>query len=372
MKIILGCILGGIFCLGWAGSAMAETIAFEDPIFPELVLSPRALAMGNAYLARVDDASAAFYNPAGLGSIRDPLFSISNFMLEANQDWFSIEGQGRDSKTLQRLKNGFDVNGIREMLLYNPGKRMHQRFQVMPNVTMRYLSFGYFFSKVVWGAVGTEHTDYYLFATRRDHGPYLASNLSLGGGIFKIGLSVQYLFRQEAMGSINPNQEVDLDLYNAEGASLVINGGAKLTLPIAWLPTLAVAWHNIGGTTFVQKGANYLRTIRETIDVGLGVTPLLSHETRLHLEVNYKDIRPQYRALNNMRKLLAGIEFDIHRVLYLRLGYGDGYMSGGFGLKTREMSFDLTAYQVNTTFNDSYDGPEDKRIALGVSWGLHD
>ncbi|MBP5297312.1 MAG: hypothetical protein J6Y94_08295 [Bacteriovoracaceae bacterium] len=67
---------------------------------------------------------------------------------------------------------------------------------------------------------------------------------------------------------------------------------------------------------------------------------------------------------------MAGIEFDVHRVLYVRAGYGDGYLSGGFGLRTRASTFDLTAYQVNTTFNESYTGPKDKRVALGISWGI--
>ena len=346
----------------------AATIAFEDPIFPELVLSSRALAMGNAYLARVDDASAAFYNPAGLGSVREPRLSLSNFMVEANRDWFSIEGQNRSSGFFKRAKEGFKVDGIRQLLLSNPGKRMHQRFQVMPNATIRYFTFGYFISNVVWGAVTWDRAGPYYFATRRDHGPYMAANLSLAGGIFKVGVSLLYLIRREAMGAIDPNTEVDIDAYYASGKSFVLNGGFRLTLPIDWLPTLALAWHNMGGTKFKQDGAVYLRTIRETIDVGLGLTPLLSHETRLHLEVNYKDVRPQYKDVKSHRRLLVGAEFDIHRVLYLRAGYGDGYISGGFGLRSESMTFDLTAYQVNTTFNGSYDGPKDKRVALGASW----
>ncbi|MBP5297311.1 MAG: hypothetical protein J6Y94_08290, partial [Bacteriovoracaceae bacterium] len=166
-------------------------------------------------------------------------------------------------------KKGFKINGIRQLLLYNPGKRMHQRFQMMPNLTFRYLTFGYFIANTTWGAVGTDPMGPFLFATRRDHGPYLAANISLGGGIFKLGVSVLYLMRREAMGAANPNYEVDVDSFYGSGTSLVLNGGVKLTLPIAWLPTLALAWHNAGGTKFEQDGPTYLRTIRETIDVGI-------------------------------------------------------------------------------------------------------
>ena len=53
-------------------------INFRDGVFSELATSGRALALGNAYIAKVDDATSAFYNPAGLGSVRYSHFHFSN------------------------------------------------------------------------------------------------------------------------------------------------------------------------------------------------------------------------------------------------------------------------------------------------------
>ena len=67
MRILLltfTCILFLVSSNAWS------LIPFEDAIFPELAVSARAQAMGNAFIARTDDSAAAFYNPAGLGSVR--------------------------------------------------------------------------------------------------------------------------------------------------------------------------------------------------------------------------------------------------------------------------------------------------------------
>ena len=53
-----------------APAAGRAALDFEDHSFPELVTSARALAMGNAYICKVDDSWSAFYNPAGLGTVR--------------------------------------------------------------------------------------------------------------------------------------------------------------------------------------------------------------------------------------------------------------------------------------------------------------
>ena len=59
-------------------ASLASQLGFEDAIFPELAVSGRALALGGAYISKVDDSSAPFYNPAGLGSVRDIKFHLKN------------------------------------------------------------------------------------------------------------------------------------------------------------------------------------------------------------------------------------------------------------------------------------------------------
>ena len=81
-------LFGLLFLLTYSGNSWS--IGFSDAVFPELATSGRALGMGNAFIARVDDSSAVFYNPAGLGTIRYGHFHLSNFHLETNRGWMNI------------------------------------------------------------------------------------------------------------------------------------------------------------------------------------------------------------------------------------------------------------------------------------------
>ena len=351
-----------------SGSVQAGMI-FEEPVFPEVIVSGRAMAMGNAYIAHVSDAAAAFYNPAGLGSMRGSQFSISNFLVEANRNWLSIEGASNNDGYFDQIQQGFRVEGIRKMLLNNRDKMMQQRIQFLPNYTTRYLTFGYLFSNMLRGYIGSDVADQFEFAARRDHGPYMATNFSLAGGIFKLGASVMYLNRREAQGSVVPTNAVDMGQYYARGKATIFTGGVKLTFPWAWLPTLAATWHNMGQNKFTHQQGVTINDILTTIDVGLGITPLLSNEIRLHLEINYKDIRRKYTTLARYRRWLVGLEFDMFRVVYLRAGYGDGYLSGGLGFRTKHVALDITAYQVSTKL-DHHPHYADRRLALEVSTNI--
>jgi len=64
--VALLCILTGTLLLPTA--LRAQVPAFFD----DIGAGPRAIAMGQAFTAVADDASAAWYNPAGLTQIKSP------------------------------------------------------------------------------------------------------------------------------------------------------------------------------------------------------------------------------------------------------------------------------------------------------------
>jgi hypothetical protein len=109
--------------------------------------------------------------------------------------------------------------------------------------------------------------------------------------------------------------------------------------------------------------------ISKTYDVGFSITPQVGTSSRIHLEVNYKDMGGGYSAVSTSRKILLGAELDFSRVFFFRLGYGDGFGSAGLGIKSRKMEFDLTTYAVDTT-TSSFRGKEDRRFALSISSGF--
>jgi hypothetical protein len=353
-------------------SKLYAVVDFEDAVFPELATSSRALAMGNAFVAKADDSSAVFYNPAGLGTVRYPHLHLSNFTIETNKDGMSAASAGSGLSTLPNLISMFSIDGTRKVLLANPGKFSHSRLHALPNFTSRYFSMGYLVAKRTRAVVSdaTSATGF-EFADRTDHGPYAAINLSLFGGVFKVGASAIFLNRSELTGTIDPRVTFDETAHPYyKGSAIIITTGGKITLPIVMLPTFAATLHNSGNNKFSGRGsAGAPNDIAQSLDAGFSLTPQLSTSSRIHLEINYKDLTNQFSNVSATRKLLLGMEFDIMRVFFFRLGYGDGFGSAGLGIKSRMAEFDLTTYAVDTS-SAAFRGSEDRRFAIGISSGF--
>lgn len=353
-------------------SCKVFAIDFEDGVFPEFVTSARALAMGNAFIAKADDASAVFYNPAGLGSVRYPHLHLSNFGFETNKGSLDAVSGNQATDIFGNSSKMFGIEGMRKLLLAKPRTLAHTRIHALPNFTSRYFSLGYMLAKRSRGIVNdTTSPTGYEFADRFDHGPYLALNFSLFGGIVKAGASALYLKRKELNSTADPNATsvVSSDNYK-NGKALIATFGGKITLPFTFLPTLAGTIHNGLAKKFTAEStAGAPVNIPLSYDVGFSLTPQIGNSTRVHLEVNVKDIGGAYGNVASTRKLLFGAELDFSRVFFFRIGYGDGFGSAGLGIKSRKLEFDLTTYAVDTT-TASFRGHEDRRFALSFSSGF--
>ncbi|MCB9094447.1 MAG: hypothetical protein H6621_05190 [Halobacteriovoraceae bacterium] len=345
-------------------------LAFEDAAFPEFVTSARALAMGNAFICKVDDPWAAFYNPAGLGTVRKPTFHISNLHLEVNKGFLNLT-QGSISDTFSKASDNFSADGIRQNMAENPGTLSHAKFNFYPNFTMRYFTLGYFLSMSNRARLETATSDL-EFAERRDHGPIASLNLSLFGGIFKLGASAAYLNRKQLQVDFAPTDTISIqDSDYSYGKALIVTAGSRITLPFSWLPTFAAVMRNTGETEFQEgKAGNPVPTdIPRTIDGGISITPQIGKRMRIHLEANYRDMTGEYASVSKKRKIGAGMEIDFARTFFIRFGYGDGFGSAGLGLQTRRFFFDLSTYAVDLSPTDIR-GVEDRRFVFSMSSGF--
>lgn len=357
-----------IFILSFQAQAL---IGFEDAIFPELAVSSRAEAMGNAFICKVDDASAAFYNPAGLGTVRYPHFHLSNFAFETNKDLLKAATGGTISNAFSGLTKVTSLDGMRQLLKTKQGDIAHSRFQMLPNFTMRYFSLGYLFAKRTRATVtDTTSATGFEFADRLDMGPYAALNFSLFGGVFKMGASAVLLTRKEINTTADPNATLSVgsNSYN-KGSATILTAGAKLTLPVAYLPTFAINMHNVMKKSFSASGAGAPATIPSSMDLGFSITPQIGTSARVHIEANYKDFSGQYTGISSTRRMLLGMELDISRTFFFRIGYGDGFGSAGIGVRSPKLEFDLTTYAVDTT-SSAFRGKEDRRFVIGISSGF--
>ncbi len=55
--------------------------------------------------------------------------------------------------------------------------------------------------------------------------------------------------------------------------------------------------------------------------------------------------------------------------MFFRLGYGDGWGSGGIGVRNKDFAFDLTTYAIEAS-DDGYREDEDRRYVISLSSGF--
>lgn len=358
------------FLLIFSSFSAKAQLDFEDHAFPEFVTSARALAMGNAYINKVDDPWSAFYNPAGLGTVRRPQFHILNAQVEASSGLLDVIGNGPAYKIPGNWADSFDIQNFRTELAQHQGELAHSRLSLFPNITARGLTIGYLFSQRNRAIINDDLANNFEVAERRDQGPVMSLSASLFGGVFKVGATAVYLMRRDLYKSFAPTDPTVIgDADYRKGSSLQVTAGTKLTLPITLLPTFSAVLRNATGNGFedIELGGSP-RRIKPTVDVGFSVTPQIGRRSRLHLEANLKDVGDSYET-DTKRRLAAGMELDFNRRLFLRLGYGDGWGAGGIGVRNHKFMLDLTTYAVDRSF-DGFREEEDRRWVLSLSSGF--
>ena len=351
-------------------ASCSSAIDFEDGMFPALLSSGRALGMGNAFVARVDDESAPFYNPAGLGSTRRWAFHLNNFLIDANKD-FTKEITADTEKTFDVLKNSFDLDELRQFHLQNPGNSTYTQFSISPNFTTRFLSFGYLYSQKARTFYGGESDHDFEFSKRRDHGPYVGGNISVGGGIFKIGGSIIWLRRKEEIGEADENTTLSLSpTQRSKGSMLLTIVGGRLTFPTKGLPTLAATLHNASDKDFHRRSDSLQapRSIKRNLVLGASITPIVGKNQKLHIEINYKDFNKKHDNLKSSKRWTAGVEFNFSRIFFIRGGYYGGFFSGGLGFKVKTFRFDLSTYA--TQESPQSPDTEDRHLILTSSFNI--
>ena len=57
------------------------------------------------------------------------------------------------------------------------------------------------------------------------------------------------------------------------------------------------------------------------------------------------------------------------RKMFVRFGFGDGWGSGGVGVRNKDFQFDLTTYAIEAS-DEGYREKEDRRYAISISQGF--
>jgi len=335
----------------WAQGCIG--LDFNPVAYPQLATSGRALGLGNAYISKVDDSASSFYNAAGLGTVRPTNFHLTDIHFESSQDYLTMP-KGGPSEFWNGVLGNVTIEGTRVNLLENIGDVSYSRFNILPNFTTRYFSFGYLISQQSRMTILSE-TSPYEWIFRLDHGPYAAVNMSFWGGVIKIGAMGIWLNRKELNGCGPKNETIFIEEDDyATGSGFFADLGVRITLPTDWIPAFSLALHNFTSSSFgnIQESRptvynpnpKPLQNYQTTLDLGVSITPRVGKLSRLHLEADWNDLLQEFDGVDYRRRLLIGAEYDWFRKYFIRLGYVEGYVSGGLGFKSKHFNFSLSTF----------------------------
>ncbi|MCC6278050.1 MAG: hypothetical protein IT289_09065 [Oligoflexia bacterium] len=301
----------------------------------------RSQAMGGAGIGIVNDESALWINPAGLGKIRGPYFALVNAELEANYDTnVAISGN---------LTSGLTLQGLLNMARQNPQKPLHLKIQTLPTFITTNFAIGAYANYTADGEYNPTTNIFQLDYTN-DYALGIGYCLRLWEGRIKIAATGKLINRVYVSQPVNGAMtNLEASTFASEGTGAGWDGALMLSAPVAWLPSVTAVAHDIGKTKF-NLGSGYFfkpatrpPDINQSIDVALSVFPILSNKVRSSFTVEYRDVQNQERQ-DIYRRIHAGAEFNINDTFYLRGGMNQRYYTAGIELAILRQQIQVSTY----------------------------
>lgn len=316
----------------WSFGASAELVR-------ESYASARALGMGNAFTAMADDASALWYNPAGLARVRGAHFHLVDTS-------FRVDGMNTVTRIGNALFQGDYDNLIRQDL-------QAMAFSLRPTFVTKYFGISFYDSinsfsdfrdlnsltatadifafndlGVILG-MGFPFTDYLSFGTsvRIFQRTSLDTTITTETLVNQIGVDVTDF--QTAIYDYLKTQ------YGA-GWGVGVNFGGMAKIPVFkkggpdW--TIGFLTENVGNLHFRRLGTNtnLPPDLKMTYHLGTAFRFPLAKTSELNLTFDYRHVFD--KTIPGTKKIHIGAEYR-GRFFDLRAGMHQLYPTLGFGIK---------------------------------------
>ena len=321
----------------------------------------RSLGMGGASVAVVNDETALLHNPAALGRLRDAYFTVIDPEAEMGSNTTGVMGTGYGSL--------LNVQGTLDKAKLKPGQHVSGRAQVFPSLILPNFGIGVFGKYDVNAEVNTASTAYSYHQTR-DTAVVMGFNFRFWDGIIKLGSNVRVVDRlQIKEDSLSPTAtNLSNDTYQKEGVGLGSDTGLIITAPIAWLPTIAAVWRDVGSTSYSFRDGFFTSSSMkpdptgQTIDAGISISPILSPRVRMQWTAEYQDLQNSQKETDPMRRIHGGMELNIADAFFVRGGINQRYWTAGMELSMFNYQFQIASYGEDV--GDSTTHKEDRRYVV--------
>ncbi|MGE3385597.1 MAG: hypothetical protein AB7K41_02595 [Bdellovibrionales bacterium] len=305
----------------------------------------RQLGMGGAGVAVVNDETALLLNPAGLGKLRDYFVTVADPELEGSANAATLAG----TDLLNMFKPQPMLNKLNQVA--NRDKRLHLKAQLFPSIVVPNFGFGVYGNYTADGRVDAAGTNYELHYNN-DYAAVFGFNFRLFDGIIKLGAVARAINRVQIDRIDIPANSTGLTVDNLaqEGFGVAGDVGLILAAPIAWLPTIAAVWRDVGGTSYNLKEGMFTSAITipnhtpQTVDVAFALFPIASKRTRVTFTGEYRDVLTTGDEDDQMRRVHAGIEMNVADAFFLRAGMNQRYWTAGLEFAMQNYQLQAATY----------------------------
>ncbi len=302
----------------------------------------RALGMGGASIAVVNDETALLSNPAGLGKVRDFYGTI----LDPELDGSSSITNAYYSKP---FGSPFEPAEVQKTMDLQRESYYHANAQLFPSIVVRNFGIGIFGRNLLDATVdasGANMKTYYL----SDVSIVLGYNLRLWDGRIKLGVTGKAISRIEIDKNLPTTGDLSISGNASEGAALGADVGLILTAPWTWLPTLSAVVRDVGGTNFEAGAGLRMSTtdrpqrIEQDIDVAFALFPIHSNDYRSSFTIEYQKMKSAGEATDKTRYAHMGYELNMHDIFFLRAGMNQRYWTAGLELSSEHTQLQIASY----------------------------
>ena len=253
----------------------------------------------------------------------------------------------------------------------NWGQPYDAKAQIFPSFVTTNFGVGLLGKYQLDGQIDKTGTNYTVNSIA-DYAAAGAFNMRFFGGVLKIGVGGQLIDRTQINGTYKVATTTDLGVSNdgAEGVGLAADAGLILTAPVEFLPSLSVVAHDIGDTSFNMSGGLFANTgtrrpdpIRQSIDAGIAVSPIVGLGKRLSFTVELQGVDDIGSDL--MDRFHTGAELNVGDYFFLRAGMNQRYWTAGVEFDAGMIQIQAATYGEDIGLNGAHQ--EDRRFVGKVA-----
>ncbi len=308
-----------LFFILFSASAFGQSkVGYAAASFLNLAVGPRAVAMGGAFVATADDASALYWNPAGVSRVRGNgvMFSHTSWFADINYNWtgacIDLGSAGAIGVSINSLNYG-DIEvttnksqeGTGEM--FSPSD-MNVSITYAYSITDRFSIGGTvkYIRETIWNSSAS--------AVAVDVGTLFVSDLAglrIGATITNFGTDMQMSGKDlDVLHDLNANTNGNNDQI------LASMNTDQFPLPLTFKVGVAMDLLNTGENR-ISVGADAVHPNNNAESVNVGGEYVFQH--MFSLRAGYKSVFLE-RTVEGL-SLGAGVKYDLSSGLGLQLDY---------------------------------------------------